>query len=106
MYEQQRELVEGVVTQMQVCADMLGKRDESKKSRYGFVPGLDELETAKSLQTRIDTIRKGIFQVMFTGCFNAGKSTLINALIKRDVLKTGITPETAVLTKIIFNAEK
>lgn len=106
MYEQQRKLVENVVTQMQVCADMLGARDEGKKSRYGFVPGLDELETAKSLQTRIDTIRKGIFQVMFTGCFNAGKSTLINALICRDVLQTGPNPETAVITKIFFSTER
>lgn len=102
-YEQQQELVQKVTDKMQICADMLGPRDESKTQKYGFVPGLDEKELAKSLNTRIETIKQGIFQVMFTGCFSSGKSTIINALIRRDILKTGATPETAVITKIFFN---
>lgn len=106
MYEQQRQLVDSVVKQMEICADMIGSRNESKAEQYGFVPGLDENEIAKSLRTRIDSIKNGIFQVMFTGCFSSGKSTLINALIKRDVLRTGATPETAVITKIFFNADE
>ena len=102
-YERQLQLINNVTAQMQICADMLDTRDESKATQYGFVPGLDEKELAKSLLTRIKYIKSGIFQVMFTGCFNSGKSTLINALIKRNVLKTGATPETAVITKIFFN---
>lgn len=106
MYEQQRQLVNDVLAQMEICADMIGTRDESKAGEYGFVPGLNENEIAKSLRTRIDSIKNGIFQVMFTGCFSSGKSTLINALVKRDVLSTGATPETAVITKIFFNADE
>lgn len=106
MYEQQKALVENVVEQMSICADLVGAEDASKISKYGFVPGLNENEMAKNLQSRIATIENGIFQVMFTGCFNAGKSTLINALLRRNVLKTSSTPETAVITKIFFNAEE
>ena len=104
-YEQQQQLVADVTAQMQICADMVGERDESKCGLYGFVPGLGEKDLANTLLTRIETIRNGIFQVMFTGCFSSGKSTLINALVKRDVLKTGATPETAVITKIFFNSD-
>ena len=104
-YEQQQELVSNITAQMQICADMIGARNESKAAQYGFVPGLDEKELAKSLITRLKSIQNGIFQVMFTGCFSAGKSTIINALIRRDVLKMGATPETAVITKIFFNSE-
>lgn len=39
--------------------------------------------------------------VMFIGLLSAGKSTLINALLRRKLLKTSIRPETAVLTKIV-----
>lgn len=39
--------------------------------------------------------------VMFIGQFCVGKSTLINALLRRQLLKTSIMPETAVLTKIV-----
>ena len=103
-YEQQQNLIDAVTAQMQICADMLGPRDEEKQTKYGFIPGLGENELAKTLLARIESIRNGIFQVMFTGCFNSGKSTLINALIRRDALKTGASPETAVITKIFFNA--
>ena len=105
-YEQQQELVKKVTAQMQICADMVGSHDESKTGQYGFTPGLDEKELAGNLLTRIKSIQSGIFQVMFTGCFSSGKSTLINALIKRDVLSTGAIPVTAVITKIFFNANE
>lgn len=106
MYEKQQGLVEQVLTNMQVCQDMLGARDGSKEGAYGFVPGLGETGKAKALGERMEGIRKGIFQVMFTGCFNAGKSTLLNALMRSELLATGNLPETAVITKIIFNTEE
>lgn len=39
--------------------------------------------------------------VMFIGECSTGKSTLINALLRRQLLKTSIKAETAVLTKIV-----
>ena len=105
MYEKQMDLVNQVVSDMRVCADMLGPVDELRAKEYGFAPGLNELELAHSLEKKIDSIEQGIFQVMFTGCFNAGKSTLLNALMRREVLRMSPKPETAVITKVIFNAE-
>lgn len=105
MYEKPQKLVNQVIEEMHVCADMLGAYDEGKESKYGFVPGLDEQESEKHLRERIKTIEEGIFQVMFTGVFNSGKSTLLNALMKSEVLAMGVLPETAVITKLIFNAE-
>lgn len=103
MYEKPQELVNAVTEQMEICADMLGAHDEKKESKYGFIPGLNEQESEKILRERIKNIDEGIFQVMFTGTFNAGKSTLLNALMHKDTLSTGPKPETAVITKIIFN---
>lgn len=102
MYEKQQQLVDEFMEQMEICADMLGAPDEKKESTYGFVPGLNEQESAECLRARMKAIEQGIFQVMFTGTFNAGKSTILNALMHSDILAMGNLPETAVITKIIF----
>lgn len=39
------------------------------------------------------------FHIAFVGTIKAGKSTLINALLGRNLASTSVTPETAVLTK-------
>lgn len=102
MYEKQQYLVDEFIEQMKVCADMLGEPDKTKESVYGFVPGLNEQESEERLKVRIKDISQGIFQVMFTGTFNSGKSTVLNALMHSNVLPMGPIPETAVITKIIF----
>lgn len=43
--------------------------------------------------------RDNSFQIAFAGTINAGKSTLINALLKGEYASMSVTPETAVLTK-------
>jgi len=45
-------------------------------------------------------------QVLFKGGLCSGKSTLLNALMRKNILRTGITPKTAVITKIIFNKDE
>lgn len=85
-----------------VFQQMLGSRDEKAQRDYGFIPGLDMNQHCQALQTYTEKLRAGVFQLMFTGIFNAGKSTLINALLRKDVLKRSINPETAVVTQIIF----
>lgn len=57
---------------------------------------------AAKLRSKIIEFRSGIFQVLFTGVFNGGKSTLLNALMSHKLLQTSINPETAVITKIVF----
>ena len=61
--------------------------------------GMDE--QAEAMESKIAEYAQGMFQVMFTGPFSAGKSTTLNALNRRCLLKTSVKPETAVLAKII-----
>ena len=46
--------------------------------------------------------RDNDFQIAFVGTVKAGKSTLINAMLKQDFASTSATPETAVLTKFKY----
>jgi len=46
--------------------------------------------------------RDGRFYVALLGQFKRGKSTLVNALLEADVLPTGVTPVTSVITLVRF----
>lgn len=52
----------------------------------------------------MDMCKKPEFHIAFVGAIKAGKSTLINALLGKDLASTSVTPETASLTK--FKASK
>ncbi len=107
MYEKQQQLMDTVCEDIRVCIDMVGEKDASKASVYGFVPGMNNMDIhVAAMKEQIHKLREGIFQVLFTGGFSAGKSTLLNALMGKDLLKTSINAETAVITKIIFHAEE
>jgi ribosome biogenesis GTPase A len=49
---------------------------------------------------RLPAVREGRMSMVVLGEFNHGKSTAINALLGSDVLPTGITPTTSVITHI------
>lgn len=49
---------------------------------------------------RIPALEEGRLTMVVLGEFNHGKSTVINALVGRDVLPTGITPTTSAITHI------
>lgn len=89
-----------------IYADMLGTPDPAKSDVYGFVPGLRMSVEAQVLEKQLDKLKEGIFQVLFTGGFDAGKSTMLNALMHKRILRTSINAETAVITKIIFGKEE
>lgn len=105
-YRKSRELSEKMQSCLKVYADMLGTPEPEKEVLYGFVPGLQMSVDEQALEGQLKKVEEGIFQVLFTGGFNAGKSTLLNALMKKDILPTGITPETSVITKIIFGQDE
>lgn len=105
-YRSAKELSNQMIEGMRMCADLVGKKDSSKSGAYGFVPGLEMAESQKFLEATSDKIKEGIFQVMFTGAFSSGKSTLLNALMRQEILTANITPETAIITKIIFGKDK
>lgn len=48
--------------------------------------------------------RDNSFQIAFAGTIKAGKSTLINAMLKKEYASMSVTPETAVLTKFRYGA--
>lgn len=79
-------------------------RDDVLQSMMEYSSTLRKLgmnEQAETMDAKIVEYTQGLFQVMFTGPFSAGKSTTLNALARRQLLKTSIKPETAVLAKII-----
>jgi predicted GTPase len=63
---------------------------------------LFELVETHSQRSRVEQAKKALceksFSVGITGVMNAGKSTLLNALLRADILGTAVVPETANLT--------
>lgn len=56
---------------------------------------------AAQAEEKVKEYMSGLFSVMFTGDFSAGKSTTLNALMRQNLLTVSINPETPVITKII-----
>lgn len=105
-YEKSKELSQKMQSCLRVYADMLGAPAPEKKAIYGFVPGLQMTVEEQRLEADLDKLEEGIFQVLFTGGFSAGKSTLLNSLMRKDILRCAITAETAVITKIVFGRDE
>lgn len=103
-YNKSKELSQKMQSCLRVYADMLGTPDPTKD--YGFVPGLQMSVEEQTLENQLKKLEEGIFQVFFTGGFDAGKSTLLNALMRKKILRTSINAETAVITKIIFGQDE
>ncbi len=57
----------------------------------------------KKLGAFIERCQSPEFHIAFVGTIKAGKSTLINALLGRNLASTSVTPETAVLTKFRYS---
>lgn len=78
------------MTAINIYLDILGSPNTDKELGYGFVPGIDDkflYQKAKSLTLDPQ------FSICFVGGFAVGKKSLINALIRQDLLITAIRPE-------------
>jgi predicted GTPase len=68
---------------------------------------LFDLSESKAHKARIDGVKKTLnersFSIGVTGVMNAGKSTLLNALLRSNVLGTAVVPETANLTVLKYS---
>ncbi len=67
---------------------------------YGLSAVQKHLEACAALLEDRGVIDVGIF-----GRFNAGKSSLLNLLARRNILPVGVTPVTAVITRMRFGPE-
>ena len=47
-----------------------------------------------------------LYTIAFVGAFNAGKSSLVNALLGRSLLAEGVLPTTAVVTEVIHGTDE
>jgi predicted GTPase len=63
---------------------------------------LVNLQTLETIQT---TLEAQTFSIGITGVMNAGKSTMINALLGQEILGTSVVPETANLTLLKYNTK-
>lgn len=106
IYSNSKRITESVIRDLSDCAELIGLKDESHERQFGFVPGIGLINESNLLKEQSDKLKEGIFQVLFTGGFSAGKSTLLNALIRKNLLMTSINAETAVITKIVFGANE
>jgi|GEM_PF-377109 len=65
---------------------------------------------AKELRARLEAIpnrlKNSKFSIGITGVMNAGKSTMLNAMLKKDILGTSVIPETANLSIIKYSKEE
>src|SRR6266496_2433415 len=68
-------------------------------TRYGWV------EFRSALTTILDTLERRGLELAVFGRVSTGKSSLLNRLLEREVLPVGVTPITAVPTRIVFGRQ-
>jgi GTP-binding protein EngB required for normal cell division len=65
-------------------------------TRHGFV------EFRSSLSMLLDRLEDTTFEIAIFGRVSSGKSSLLNAILESEVLPVGVTPITAVPTRIVY----
>ena len=101
-----RQTRDQIVESMKSISELMGETNPSLESKFGFTPGVSMGYEQQMIKEKIDNIDSGIFEVLFTGMFNGGKTTLINAVIGKELLNMSPIPETPAVTKISFGKDK
>lgn len=85
------------------------KEDGFKSQRHEMLIALNELKTLFHSTDELDEIAEYLntqkFSVGITGVMNAGKSTMLNALLGKELLGTSVVPETANLSIIRYSSK-
>ncbi len=105
-YEKTQRIVDTVIKEMTVIKELIGKTDESKIDKYGFLPGMNMKYEVELIDEGINSINEGIFSVVFISGLPAGKSTLINALAHKNLLRNSVFYHASFVTKLVFHAEE
>ena len=72
------------------------------KTLKGFSDELLLSGNSKAIESVIERLNEDNFNVAIVGEFKRGKSTLINALLEKNVLPTDVIPTTATLNKVSY----
>lgn len=90
-----------------------GQPDASSRTRRAALEQvLDELsalspeEHAATLAALASRLRAGRLRVLIAGEAKRGKSTVVNALVGRPVLPSGVTPLTAIATTVVYGRDE
>ena len=70
-----------------------------------YCESLELDNTAKSIAETVEKNAKEHFEVAIVGEFKRGKSTLINALLGKEVLPADVLPATATLNRVTYSAD-
>ncbi len=74
------------------------------------ITNLFAVNETKSIRQRVKQVELKLldekFSIGVTGIINSGKSTLLNALLKEEILGTAVVPETANLTLLRYSKER
>ena len=84
-------------SQIKHLLELYAKNEKDETSK-------DLLESLKK-DSEVFLNQDEFLQIAFVGTIKAGKSTLINALLKAEYASTAVTPETATLTKFKWGAK-
>ena len=80
--------------------------DERKDALLDALDYLGKEDVVKVLNVRRENANAGDFFVAFIGQFSAGKSYLINNLLQRDLLRSGSSETTPLLTYIRYGEQE
>lgn len=81
------------------------EQDVSQTKQDTSYVNLEMYKELSWLQQSIEKLQGGISHVVVTGNYNVGKSTLINALLGKEILPMGAVPTTALVSNIVFGEE-
>lgn len=95
-----KQSLQKVCAALEKGAELLDQKNDDRRERYGFPPGLGHPSYAAGYRALSQQIQEGLFMFLTMGEFSTGKSTLINTMLCENVLATKITPATGVIAQI------
>lgn len=96
--EQQRLTRETLVLAKRIGVDISDKQYGTSFLQHILTPTNDTTLSAQSDREESEDLKDTTFSIVVAGEFNAGKSTLINALLGQKILETGPLPTTEEIT--------
>jgi len=103
LFEPAKEIIEEKEFETSFVEENSSKHDLEKLANE-LKTLIDTQEYLDDLDTFFDYLHTQKFSIGITGVMNAGKSTLLNALMGKELLGTSTIPETANLTVISYDA--